>query len=311
MDSSLDTLIAGARAIHFGAAIVLFGQFAFLLVVAPGRQAPPHFLRTSAWSIGVVAASAIAWLALEALTMSGLPAGEALSMQTLTVVATQTQFGRVWLARLLITAALVAVIASLRSDEKRTGLQALGGALAMLLVASVAGMGHAAAGQGGERLLHVGADAAHLLAGGLWLGALVPLISVLERARRARDKGELLFAASATQRFSGLGVAAMSILLASGIANGCYMLSSLAALANSEYGHMVLAKIVLFVIIIGIAAINRQRLTPLLLAARDGSEAAVALRSLGRNAIVECLLGFGIIAIVGKLGITIPGPHMH
>jgi hypothetical protein len=35
------------------------------------------------------------------------------------------------------------------------------------------------------------------------------------------------------------------------------------------------------------------------------------LRRLRRNAIAECVLGFAIVAIVGQLGITVPGPHMH
>jgi hypothetical protein len=35
------------------------------------------------------------------------------------------------------------------------------------------------------------------------------------------------------------------------------------------------------------------------------------LRALNRNALLECLLGFAIIAIVGRLGITMPPMHVH
>ena len=52
-----DPWLALVRAIHFAAVIALFGQLAYLFLVARGRERPPHFLPLAAWSTGVALAS--------------------------------------------------------------------------------------------------------------------------------------------------------------------------------------------------------------------------------------------------------------
>ena len=292
------TLIAGVRAIHFAAAIVLFGQFAYLGAVSPRREVPAGFARLAAWTSVLVLVTLLLWLGLEAVSMSGLPLREALGAQTLAVVAAQTLFGRVWVARLLLAAALLVVVLYLHRHPSQRVAQAGGGLLAGLVLATIAGAGHAVAGKGVDRAAHLCADALHLLAAGAWLGALLPLLRLLAR----RDA--LPLAALAAQRFSTLGIACMAAILLSGIVNVWYMVADLPALVHTSYGLMVLAKISLFLLIIVLAAVNRSVLMPRLLAGD------AALRSLRRNAIAECVLGFAIVVIVGQLGITVPGPHM-
>ena len=313
MDSSLDAPIALVRAIHFAAAIVVFGQFAFLFAVSPGRHAPPHFFRTTASALAVTLASALVWLSLEAVAMSGLPAREALSMGMLAVVATQTQYGNLWLIRMLLYICLTGLVAALHgTDDRQPPFAAalIAGVLAGLALAALAGMGHAGASQGVERAFRLAADAAHLLAAGAWLGALLPLIGVLGAPDATAPVNPLRRAALATQRFSILGVASVLIILISGIVNAAYTLMSAAALVTSQYGWLLLVKVGIFAIIIAIAAINRFSLTPKLVSAAYGSgEQRAIVYRLRRNAITECVLGFAIVAIVGKLGITLPGGH--
>ena len=301
MASSPDVLLAAVRAVHFAAAIVLFGQLAFVLAVSQDGEAPPHFARLVAWSLVGLVASAVAWLAFEALYMSGLPVSEALSAPTLRVVLTQTQYGRVWLFRM----ALCVVLALLVPRLGRRAMQALAAFLAALLLAALAAMGHGAGGSGPGRLIHFGADAVHLLAAGTWLGALLPLVLVLERERRSGGAEALRFAAGMCRRFSVLGVVSVALILASGITNAAYMLHDPAALLAPGYGRMLAAKTLLFIAIVALAAENHLRFTPRLL----GPYGALSLRRLERNAIVECALGFTIVAIVGLLGITMPGSH--
>jgi putative copper resistance protein D len=289
MAAAPDLPLAIVRAVHFAAAIVLFGQFAFALFVSPDARAASDFRRVAAWSLAAFLASAAAWLALEAISMSGLPPREALSAATLGTVVTQTQFGRVWSARVVVALVLIGFL-------KKPRLL-IGGAASALMLVALAAMGHGGSGRGAGGWIHLAADGAHLLAAGAWLGALLPLV-------RALGEREASFAAAATRRFSTLGVASMAILLASGTVNACYMVATPGELVDSAYGRWLLAKLALFVAILAIAAINRQRLTPALVAATPG--AASALR---RNAIVECALGFAIVAIVGQLGITMPASH--
>src|SRR5690348_14445340 len=109
---------------------------------------------------------------MESAEMSGLPLARALDRDTLGTVLTQTLFGRVWLVRFALAAALGAVLLLAR---RGIALEAAGALLAGALLASLAWAGHAAAEQGNDRIVHLSADAAHLLAAGAWLGALLPL----------------------------------------------------------------------------------------------------------------------------------------
>jgi len=283
----LTALIAATRALHFAAAIVLFGQFVYVAAVAPERRAPLPSPCLIGGAVVLLLASALVWLALEALAMSGLPAAEALGLDTLGIVATQTLFGEVLIARIVVASVLALLLLYGRA-------RIAAGMLAALVLATIALSGHAIGEKGVDRVVHVCADALHLLAAGAWLGALVPLIAMLGRASEATSP----IAAQVTRRFSTLGVACMGALLLSGIINACYIVSEPAALLHSLYGRMLLAKVAIFVGVVALAAINRVVLMPRL-----------AWRRLRDLALAECLLGFTVIAVVGKLGITIPGPH--
>jgi len=65
--------------------------------------------------------------------------------------------------------------------------------------------------------------------------------------------------------------------------------------------------VILFLGMVAIAAVNRLRLTPLLV--QDASAIAMhdALSQLRRNVVVEVVIGATIIAIVAVLGVTPPG----
>jgi copper resistance protein D len=302
----VDELIAITRALHFSAVIVLFGQFVFLFVISRPEAPPPLFDRAVAWSLGMALATALAWLALEARTMSGLPLKEALQPETLTIVLTQTLFGRMWLLRIVLAAVLcVALVAKRRAR----GLLVLSAFFSAVVLATLAAMGHGAAERGVDRILHLCADALHLLAAGAWLGALVPLVLVLERCSYDAKPDALALAARATRRFSTLGIACMAALLLSGVVNASYTVRELPVLFASQYGRLLLGKVALYVLIVAVAGVNRMALMPRLAVASVDS--ALALRRLRANAILETCLGFAIIAIVGKIGITIPAMHAH
>src|SRR5262245_64425799 len=109
--------------------------------------------------------------------MSGLPPASALNLATVGTVLSETLFGRVWVLRFVIAAALAATLLS-----RRRALDSVGALLAGALLASLAWAGHAAGERGTDRLVHLSADAVHLLAAGAWLGALLPLAHVLAKA---------------------------------------------------------------------------------------------------------------------------------
>jgi putative copper resistance protein D len=93
-------------------------------------------------------------------------------------------------------------------------------------------------------------------------------------------------------------------LLLSGLVNTWYLAGSVPELVGTSYGRLLLVKIALFVAMVALAATNRMRLAPRIVA-RD----AAALRSLTRNATIETALGLAVVAIVGALGVMIPAAH--
>src|SRR5262249_9161373 len=245
----------------------------------------------------LVLLSGLAWLAVEAVRMSGLPPASALNRATLGTVLAETLFGRVWMVRFVLAAALGAML----FRGRRAVLDTTRALLAAALLASLAFAGPAAAERGSDRVVHLAADIAHLLAAGAWLGALLPLAHLLSRAHA------LELAERATGRFSIMGIACVSVLVLTGTISAWYTVGSVPGLFGTDYGQVLLAKLALFAAMLALAAANRVRWTPRLRAA--GGEAGLALRRLRRNAIGEASLGVAVLGVVGILGVTVPALH--
>jgi putative copper resistance protein D len=157
--------------------------------------------------------------------------------------------------------------------------------------------------------LHLMADALHLLAAAAWIGGLVSLALLLSAARRHQAFAWASLAGDAAQRFSTLGIISVGTLLVTGVVSAWILVGSLHALLITEYGQLLMLKIVVFAIMLVFAAVNRFWLTPRL-ALSSGNEAQLpALRQLTRNSVIEIALGFTIFAIVGALGTLHPAIH--
>ena len=279
--------------------MALLGELAFLAWIAPqSAELRTRTLRVAAWCIALLLLSGLAWLAVEAVRMSGLPPASALNRETLGTVLADTLFGRVWMIRFVLALALSA---TLLLSRRRPAFDSASAVLAATLLASLAFAGHAAAERGSDRIVHLSADAAHLLAAGAWLGALLPLAHVLSRA------APLELADRATRRFSILGIACVSVLVFTGTLSAWYTVGSVPGLFGTGYGRVLLVKLALFAAMVAFAAANRLRWTPRLRA--TGGTAALALQRLRRNAVAETSLGVAVLGVVGVLGVTVPALH--
>jgi putative copper export protein/copper(I)-binding protein/mono/diheme cytochrome c family protein len=314
-----DALIA-VRTVHVAASVAAVGAILFRLWVAapalravgapvPWGDALDRQVACIAWaSLAVVIVSAAAWLVLVAADVSGRSLGDVLGNGVLSTVLTSTRFGHVWIARVAIALALGVYLLRAQSDVRPFsvwGSAAAALAAALLGVLALAGHGGATAGAAG--IVHLAGDAVHAIAAGVWVGALLPLALLLAAARRAAAAAVLAAARDATRRFSTLGLISVATLLATGIVNTIFLAGSVPALLGTTYGQLLLVKIVLFVAMVGIAAVNRLKLTPELSTER----AAPALPRLQRNASIEAGLGLAILAIVGALGAIPPALHVE
>jgi len=149
----------------------------------------------------------------------------------------------------------------------RRALAALGG---LLTVGSFLLTGHTAAHR--ERAVLAVLLYLHLTIVAFWFGSLRPLRALASRAAPA-DAARVLVA------FSRTAVWLVPLIALAGAAMALLLLPNLAALRR-PYGLLLLTKAALFAIVMGIAALNRQRLLPAL-ARSEPSAAAHLVRSIG------------------------------
>ena len=316
-------LLIYVRFVHFAATILVAGVvFSAAVVSNPAARlagckthAPADvkgWNRLLAWCALLLAAvSGAGWLFLTAAAMSGEKLVDVWPSGALWTVLTETIFGHAVVIRLGLAVTLAAIFVPLFSARSRNPvwLDITAAIIAAAFVGGVAWGGHAAGGLGAEAIVHPAADVLHLVAAAAWVGALIPLAVLLAVTGHAAD--ELNLARAATLRFSMLGMAAVSTLLATGLINTWYLVGSTAALLGTYYGKLLLFKLALFLVMVAIAAFNWSRLTPALVQTDSITAAQAARRRLNRSAMIEVAAGAIIIAIVAVLGTKPPANHAN
>jgi putative copper resistance protein D len=306
--------VVWVRFLHFAATVSLSGLVIFHAVVgaaalsagdaATVRPIAGRLARLAWGSLVLAVLTGVAALMVQAASMGERPLSALWSDDLVATVLLDTDFGHVWLVRLALAALLaVALHPPFFSASPAVWRRGVALALAVAYVAALAFAGHAAAGEGTEGVVHEMADVLHLIAAAAWLGALVPLAIVLGAAKDTSSA--LAVARTATLRFSTLGVVSVGTVLVTGIVNTFELTGSWAALFGTVYGRLLLVKIALFLAMLAIAAVNRMRLTPQLVA--GGAAAGPALRQLRVNALTEAVIGALILLIVAVLGTLPPG----
>jgi copper transport protein len=101
-------------------------------------------------------------------------------------------------------------------------------------------------------------------------------------------------------RFSRVAVPVVAVLALTGLTLAVIQLQSFGALIETKYGIILSIKLTLVVVLSGLAALNRFRLTPAL--ARN----ALNTRPLVRSILFECLVVVGILAVVAGWRFTPP-----
>ncbi len=310
-----------ARAIHFIATMMAGGAVLFsALVTEPAFRKGGGETRLAAkfrprliwiaW-VGLIFAvlSGVAWLVLTTEEISDHPLAEVFSEGIVWTVLAQTGFGHAWLARFVLAGLLAGALLWTQPARQRDLHRWGSAAIAAALVGLLAWAGHAVGITGTEGAIHLTADVLHLIAAAAWVGALVPLALLLGAAGADQDDAALQTAQIAVLRFSTLGVASVAIILVTGIVNTWFLAGSVPALAGTNYGHLLLLKVVLFLVMVSVAAVNRFRLTPRLALAQGTAADRHTLRQLERNSAVEALVAATILVIVAVLGTLPPGLH--
>jgi copper resistance protein D len=250
--------------------------------------------------------SGAAWFVLVSASISDQPLETVLSDGSiLQAVLLDTDFGRDWLLRLLLIVLLAGLLAAELGEthDGRGFLELAVVVVAAGLAGTVAWAGHGIGGAGLPGSVHLAADFVHLIAAAAWVGGLLPLAIILAAAGRASS---LAVARTVSMRFSAYGIVAVGALFFTGAINTWYLAGSIRALTETDYGHLLLVKIALFLIMLGLATVNRIWLTPALAANAGQGRMRDAFRQLRRNVAIEIGAGATILSVVAVLGVTPP-----
>jgi putative copper resistance protein D len=296
-----------SRFVHHAALLFAFGVCFFPVSAFPAseRQAAlacRNKYKNSLFAAGFIAlASGLSFLLFTAASMAG-SISEALSPETMGDVLAETGFGLVWSIHL----GLIAAFTILAGRNIRLGRYAISLALlSAACLASLAGVGHTQAQEGIHSAVHMIADGIHLLAAGAWLGGLAPLLVIVMR-RPYRDSRAEIDISHVLMRFSGMGYAAVALLIGTGLINSWYLVPSISQLPGTLYGQLLIVKLGLFAAMLLLAGMNRFWLVPCLRVWDGSAQSQASLLRLRRHVIGEQLLGVLIVGLVSVLGTLSP-----
>jgi copper transport protein len=225
---------------------------------------------------------------------------------------TETRWGAAWiaLAVLSVLTDVIAIVvrrgeALLDAGVGRTVALAVPGAIG---VVALAASGHA--GTGTDAGLGTAFDALHAWATAAWLGGLVMLaVLAVPLLRAVGNDDRVRLGAAVIVRFSSLAVAAVVVLVVTGVYRALAELPSFDALWTTSYGIALIVKLAIFVLMLALAAWNRFTLHPRL--ERDalgiapgGAPALAALRASIRAEVVLAALVMVAVAVL----VSIPPP---
>jgi copper transport protein len=125
-----------------------------------------------------------------------------------------------------------------------------------------------------------------------WIGALAPLAAIAKR----RDASLLVI----LNRFSRAAMPVVAAIVLTGLALAFVQLVSVRDLIETSYGMILSIKLVLVAGLLGLAALNRFRLTPRLASNPLDTHALV------RSIVAECVVAVGILAVVACWRLTPP-----
>ena len=221
---------------------------------------------------------------------------------------TMTQSGKVWLLREVYGAALAIVIFWLARNTTSMKSIRLVFFLALPLVASRSFTSHAVAVKA-DTMVVVAADAVHLIATGLWGGGLLALFWILYRGVK-KSTLPLSWAAETVRRFSRLALGSVAVLVLTGLYQSWIQVGNLRTLFGTDYGRVLLFKLVLFIAMLGFGALNYLASGPALLRAaeRNANDLSSAQRALTRIG-AESFLGLLVFFVTGLLTVLPPGVH--
>jgi copper transport protein len=292
------------------AGVALLGGLAFVVLCWPagrGNRRARQIIWTG-WA--AVAAGTLLALLLEGPYAAGSGLSDAVNRDLLQATL-GTTFGRMLSARLMLLGVLAVYVVRMLRDESllperaRARDEDITAIVGLGVLATIGGTGHAAAGS--QSTLALLSDTTHLTAMALWVGGLVLLATCLLPSRAADEL------AGALPRFSQIAFGSVLVLAGTGTYQAWREIGPLPALWTTGYGQLLLAKISVFLLLVGIGnlsrlAVGRRYLMPAAQALSASDVVAIGqseqdrlVRRLGRSVAMEVGIAAVVLALTAVL----------
>jgi putative copper resistance protein D len=300
-----------ARWIHFASVFMLFGSSFFWFYEGAERSSAgpgglPRAVRATTLLLRIAAPiaaiSGIAWLACILINMAR-DFHSVVDPEDLRLLFFETPFGTVSFLRLALLAA--AVVVAFLPGRGRGPFAALVPVSAVLLITQ-AWFGHSADGVGLYRAAMIAVYAIHTIAAAAWAGGLPALLfALIEQRRFGLSEQARACTLDICSRFSLMAMIAVTLVVASGIANAGFRVSgSFGKLFDSAYGDVLLKKVAIVAAMLALAYLNRFVLTPKLRAAP--LKGMTQITKLRYSLAIDVVLGALVLGASAILGITMP-----
>jgi len=261
---TLATFYIVLRGLHFSSLMLMTGSLFFSVWLAPRRYRPRLALALSMpVSAGVIIAllSAVAMLAVQTGLMSG--DWHNIAVPSVWQAVLTTGFGRAWGWQLLL--GLIGCMLLLVHHRLCQPALLVSG---LLQLATLSLVGHAAMHDGVVGSAHRLNQAIHLIATSFWAGGLLPMCLLMRHARQTALRQEAI---RTMMRFSRYGHLAVALAVLTGVMNSLFI-ADWQLPAWVLYYQLLVAKVVLVMLMIAIALINRYVLVPRFRTAGDRAQ---------------------------------------
>ena len=284
----------------------LFGATAFRCIGLRTLCSGSYAFPAPIVAMGVAAPLVSAFLMLVAVgAMMGQPVWS-LEWTALQALVATTSFGKAFLARAVL---LLLALAVLLSNRRTAAAWATAATFYACALMTLAWSGHAAAGQGIPGMAHKVNDAVHLVAAGLWLGAIgwFTLLAAAAHRKSRRVSPQALLAAM--HAFAPLGVALVFLVVLTGAINAhlIFGLQNSAEVFKTGYGQLLATKIGLVGVMVVCAVRHGGRglvPRPAGPAIQFGNGAALA--ELRVSLTIELAVAFIVVGVVAFLTLASP-----
>ncbi|WP_447765505.1 copper homeostasis membrane protein CopD [Sphingopyxis panaciterrae] len=301
-----DTLMIGIRFLLFADLMLVMGLAMFLLYAL--RRADREDVRIVSglaapqpWLGGVGLLASLGGMLALAASMQGVAVGE-VDPDMLVSMAVETDTGKAWIVRML--ALVVATVAAMQLGRRPRPAALILSLASASALASLVWSGHAAASEGPAGTIHRIADALHMVAASIWIGAIAAFLILLRPASDGRRQARLNLAARSLDQFARVGTVCVLVIVATGVINFEVLvgIARTGRMLGSSYGYLLIAKLVAFGAMLVSAASNRWRLVPAFAGEKSEKTAAAIRHSL----VLEASAAAVILGLVASLGMLDP-----